>query len=432
MNWGKIIPDRLLKAQFVRKVIVLAGGTAMGQAIILLASPVLTRIYSSADFGVLAVFSSILGILSVLATMRYEDAIPMPREDTDALNILALSLGILGIIILVSCLCLLSAGNLVISLLKVPGLKPYLWLLPVALAGTGFYQSLNNWAVRKSAFKDIAGTKVTQGLAMAVVQIAVGFIHKGPLGLVLGDFAGRSAGSGILFRTLLRGQVSIGKSISPAVIRNMARVYWKFPAYNLPNSLLNTVSQSVPNLLLSSLFCPAVAGYYFFALQLISAPLALIGKSVAQVFLQNAAEKHSNGEQLAGLVCQVHGRLFWIVIIPSLLLIAFAPVLFGYVFGKEWRMAGIYLRYLIPWLAALFVVSPTTYVFSILNKQETMLVFEIVLMVLRVLAIVAGAYYSRNPVYAVVFFGLVGFLANLYMRRLVIAACRTQEKANTT
>ncbi|MBC7345458.1 MAG: lipopolysaccharide biosynthesis protein, partial [Clostridia bacterium] len=53
----------LSKSSFARNVAVLAGGTAVGQAIVVLASPILTRLYTPGDFGVLAVYSSLLGIL---------------------------------------------------------------------------------------------------------------------------------------------------------------------------------------------------------------------------------------------------------------------------------------------------------------------------------------------------------------------------------
>jgi len=117
--------------------------------------------------------------------------------------------------------------------------------------------------------------------------------------------------------------------------------------------------------------------------------------------------------------------MFLIVIIPSIFLFIFSPFLFEFVFGNEWRAAGEYLRYLIPWLAAMFVVSPTTWIFSIVNKQETVLAFEVTLLLFRVLAIFAGARFSDDPVLAIALFGLVGFTANLFMWRLLLNACRT-------
>ena len=47
---GRLLP----KGGFVRSVAVLAGGTGLGQAVVVLASPLLTWIYTPEDFGTLA------------------------------------------------------------------------------------------------------------------------------------------------------------------------------------------------------------------------------------------------------------------------------------------------------------------------------------------------------------------------------------------
>jgi len=167
------------KDHFLRSVTVLAGGTALGQGIVLVASPVLTRLYTSRDFGILAVFSSIIGILSIISTLRYEEAIPLPQGDADALNLCALSLGILLTIGVTTCAIIWILGDPIVSLLNVSELKPYLWVVPFALVGMGLYQILNYWAVRKAAFGVISRTKVSQGFALVVVQILIGFIRKG-------------------------------------------------------------------------------------------------------------------------------------------------------------------------------------------------------------------------------------------------------------
>jgi len=49
----------LPESAFAKNVSVLVGGTALGQVIAVLASPLLTRLYAADDFGVLAVYSSI-------------------------------------------------------------------------------------------------------------------------------------------------------------------------------------------------------------------------------------------------------------------------------------------------------------------------------------------------------------------------------------
>src|SRR5512142_456745 len=81
---------------FGRNVALLAGGTAFGQVITVAAAPLLTRLYSPGDFGVLAVFGSIVSVLAVVASLNYHLAIPLPDEDSAAARLLVLSLLLLG------------------------------------------------------------------------------------------------------------------------------------------------------------------------------------------------------------------------------------------------------------------------------------------------------------------------------------------------
>ncbi|HOX23097.1 MAG TPA: hypothetical protein PLL10_06490, partial [Elusimicrobiales bacterium] len=84
---------RLLpKESFARGVAVLAGGTAIGQGLVLALSPVVSRLYTPDDFGTLAVYASFLGIATVIVSLRYEIAIPLPEDDKVAANLLGLSL----------------------------------------------------------------------------------------------------------------------------------------------------------------------------------------------------------------------------------------------------------------------------------------------------------------------------------------------------
>ncbi|MDC1200166.1 oligosaccharide flippase family protein, partial [bacterium] len=78
-------------SEFSKNVLTLMTGTTISQAIPLAATPILTRIYTPEDFGVLALFSSITAILGLLATGKYEMAILLPKDDKDALNIVYLS-----------------------------------------------------------------------------------------------------------------------------------------------------------------------------------------------------------------------------------------------------------------------------------------------------------------------------------------------------
>lgn len=84
---SRTVRDRAL----ARSVAVLAGGTALGQGLAVLASPFLTRLCTPSGFGVLSAYTAIFSILVVVASLRYELAIPLPEDDETAANLLVLS-----------------------------------------------------------------------------------------------------------------------------------------------------------------------------------------------------------------------------------------------------------------------------------------------------------------------------------------------------
>jgi O-antigen/teichoic acid export membrane protein len=71
---------------------VLVGGTAGAQLITVLAAPLLTRLYSPEDFGLVAVCASLLALIGVISSRRYELAIPLPDDDVEEANVAMLSL----------------------------------------------------------------------------------------------------------------------------------------------------------------------------------------------------------------------------------------------------------------------------------------------------------------------------------------------------
>lgn len=79
-----MISKYLPKGSFARNVLTLMTGTTLAQAIPIAVSPILTRLFSPAEFGVFAVYLAIVSVLAILATGRYELAIMVPKKDRDA------------------------------------------------------------------------------------------------------------------------------------------------------------------------------------------------------------------------------------------------------------------------------------------------------------------------------------------------------------
>lgn len=370
------LTGRLAQEGLVRNVAVLAGGTAFAQLLSIAASPILTRLYSPDDFGLVTVYSSILSILVLIASMRYELAIPLPASDVTALSLLVVALmSVLGLGV-ISTVFLLLYGTQLASVLGATALIPYLWMVPIGVLGAGAYQALNYWAVRKKTYAIITRTRVSQSLAQLLVQVVLGFLGAGPIGLLLGDLARRMAGSSTLAFAVFRREGE-WKQVDRRSVSAAAWEYRKFPLISSWSALMNSVGLQLPSLFLAAFFGNSVVGLFSLGQRLLSIPLTLIGQALGQVFLQEAAERaHEDPDRLLSLFNAVTMRLVKLVFIPATGLFIGAPWAFSLVFGAEWYEAGVITRLLVPVFVCQFVITPVAQVFNVLDRQDLQLMWD--------------------------------------------------------
>lgn len=397
--------NKLPRASFGRGIIVLVGGTALGQGIQLFAAPFLTRLYGPEDFGLLAVYMAILGILSVVASLRYEIAIPLPADDNVASCLLVVSLVIVFMMSIIISVAAWLYGDTLLILINAPRLKPFLWLVPVGVFGAGSYKVLNYWAVRKKAFGCIASTKIGQGLGTVFLQILFGIISVTSGGLLLGHMAGQFIGVGTLSSKVVQDSRNKLVNVTCRGLFQAIVQYRRFPIYSSCSAVLNTLSVQAPVLILSFFWGPMITGFFSLSLRVLQTPIALIGQAVSQVFVSRAAESDRDG-QLAGLTLMVFCRLVQVGL-PLVLLVGLsAPELFSFVFGSEWRDSGIYAQWLSPWLFFVFVSSPLSILPSIKGKQRQEMIFNGSLLFSRLVVLLVCGVLDVTSI-AVALFGMV-------------------------
>lgn len=160
---GKRIEVKLgAKGSFVRSVLTLMTGTSIAQAISILVSPLLTRMYDPSDFGILALFGSIVATIGVVATGRYELAILLPKKEDDAANLVALSMSIALVLSGMTGVVILFCDSEIAKLLNNPLIGFWLYWIPVSVFFTGLYQTLSNWVNRKKEYRRLAISRIAQ------------------------------------------------------------------------------------------------------------------------------------------------------------------------------------------------------------------------------------------------------------------------------
>ena len=363
-----------------RQVMTLVAGTGLAQLIPLAVSPLLTRLYTPQDFGVFALYASLLAVLAVLGSARYELALMLPKDDTDALALVALAMAIvLAASAAVLAAVLLFQADLA-RWLDSPAVGPWLFLVPVSMLLTGLVNTLTVWANRTSRYRQISISRVLQSASAAAVAVALGWgLSRGSqagVGLVLGAVAGQALAAASLAWPFWRRWGARLQGVGWQPMRAQALRFREFPAINMPHALLDALQGSAVVALIAALFGPTLLGFHALAQRVVRTPMATLGSAVAQVFQKRAADALHAGGDTRRLVDAVLRRLV-AVAVAVLPLLWFAPELFAFVFGAAWREAGVYAQILTPWLLLNFMLSPLSQLPLLLGRQAGALAYGV-------------------------------------------------------
>ncbi|MDC0646820.1 lipopolysaccharide biosynthesis protein, partial [Opitutales bacterium] len=361
------------KHSFIKNVGLIAGGTAFAQFLTIACAPLLTRIYDPSDFGLLAVYSSILAILSIIAGLRYEMAIPLAESESDAINILFLSFCLIVISSLIIFIGIALFINEISDIFKIKKHKNLLWLIPLGVLFIGLYKMCNYWAIRTKNFPKIASTKIIQSVSY-IIFACLGF-KFGTIGLLLGHLSSLSAGVITLGKTISVSEPK--KIIKFSLMKNLAVRYKNFPLYSIWGGLTNTASLQLPPLAFAYCFGQTTAGLFLLANRVTSLPMIFFGQAISQVFFGNAVEAHRDGK-LNKLFFSIFDNLSKIGGPFILFLVFLAPQLFIFIFGPAWEDAGTMASWLGPWLYFVFVTSPLSNISTITDNQKKALIFHLV------------------------------------------------------
>lgn len=408
---------------FLSNVVLLSGGTATAQGFVILVSPLLTRMYTPDDFGVLTVYTAMLSIMVVITSMRYELAIPLPEDNGTAIHLAILSLIIVIIISILSGLGILFLGKQIANWVNLPETEAYFWLLPIGLLGAGTYQVLNYWTIRNQAFLYIARTKLSQSIGMLITQLALGLFKIGPIGLLIGDVVGRTCGSGTLAFQAWRQDKEILRSVSIKGIKNAAYRYRRFPLLSSGSALLNTAGTQLPVLLLAGFYGPQVAGWFALAQKIVGVPMAMVGRAVGQVYLGEASRLvQIDIKALQSLFIDTMRRLLILGFLPAVLLTLGGPELFTFVFGSNWLKSGSYVQVLALMFLVQFAVVPLSQTLNILERQDLQLSWDVGRLILVVGGLFLVNFLEYSAYIAIIVYGVTMLISYLILGIISVIA----------
>lgn len=339
--------------RMVRAVAVVVGGTAGAQLITVLASPVLSRLFTPAEFGGFAAFSAVAAILAGMGAMRLENAVPLAAHEDRAMAVARLGLiGSAGIAMVTLAVCLVMPA----AVEQVTAVPHHLQLLlPVYVLGFGGAAVLGQVAIRRRQYGLFARRKIVQTGSTVVVQTAAGVARFGAAGLAFGYAAGQI----IAFLSLVRVSGIFRGRTSMKELRAAARDYRRFPLVLMPSGLLNSMGTHAPTLLIVGLFGVTVGGLYGMTQRVLAAPVGLLGTSLSQVYIGELANLKRKRVPTAADLFRRTSRALWGASLALAVAVAvLAAPLFPVIFGEQWRSSGQFAQALSIGIAGQLAAAP--------------------------------------------------------------------------
>lgn len=391
--------ERLFPSKgFRRHVTLIASGSALGQALTFLATPLLTRLYDPEAFGIFGLLTTFNVIATVAVTLRLEVGIVGTASDEDAAQLTRLAF--IASLALAPVLAAIMGGLIYWGWF---GFGHMPWLaVPMVFIGLMSFSSnaiIRCWLLRQQAYTDIAKVPPIQNLMRLIAQSLLGFWKMGWMGLAIGEIIGYFGGMRMMMK---KGLPSLRATLLNAPASSLKAQFLRFknyPLYTLPSSLLDTFSANLPVPLLLSLYGPGIAGQFVLAQRVLARPLSLISNSVSDVFYtQVSKQAQDNPEATLPLFLKTVKGLLLATLLPMLAIVWFMPWLFSTLFGAEWRQSGELAAASAAWFVAQSVVSPVSVVVFVANKQYLKLGYDFVSLILTLTAFWIGRSQQLNAV----------------------------------
>lgn len=356
-------------------------GNTVAQIIPISISPILTRIYTPEDFGILGIYIAIMAILSSFSNGQYHIAIVLPVNSEKAYSLAALSLIINTFISISLLLFVIIFHKNIIQLTGNNDLNIILYLIPLSFFILGIYNIYTYLCTREKKYSKISNSIILRTLSTSVLQVCSGLLRKDALFLILGNIIGFLLSTIYLIRKFKINKIIVFNTLN---ILNVAKRYSDFPKINIFNNLLYNLSQYLVHVFITFTYEIKYVGFYTLIQRIMLTPTSIIGKSISQVFFQHMkdSQKFNNQKKIffetLKILIIISGIIFSIIYI-------YIEDIFLILFGENWIEAGEMAKILIPLFFTQFIRSSINTITMIYEKQKEQMFINLAMLFVIIL-----------------------------------------------
>ncbi|MFP8818069.1 oligosaccharide flippase family protein [Acinetobacter johnsonii] len=337
----------------------------VGAIITFIALPVLTRLYSVADFGAYGIALAIVSILSTVANLRLDQAL-LIADEQDKKSLIFEGAAFSTAIAVISGIVISAILNVEMAGAVATGV----------LANT-LIQSLYNYQF--SAHKEYfcAGLNIFRSAIVVAVQLSL------PLVMQISLVNSYNLSSVIMIVAVL---IYLVKHQLYQVSWQAFKHYKDFIYANTSHALLNSFSHNLPYYVVSHFVGVQAMGFYAIVERTLRVPINLISQTLRQFFIRKFKDAHSGKNALKASV------LLSLVSLPLFALVFVLPEsLYLWVFGSEWVGISSYFQILALGYWAIFCNPPSSA--FLIAQRNSQLLFKLQIVELMIkFALFAGFY----------------------------------------
>ena len=336
-----------------------------GAIMTFIALPVLTRLYSVADFGAYGIALAIVSVLSTVANMRLDQALLVADEQDKK------SLIFEGAVF--STVIAVMSGIVIIVILNVE----MAFAVATGVLASTLIQSLYNYKFSAHNEYFCAGLNVFRSAIVVAVQLSLPLVMK--ISLVNSYNVSSIIMIVAVLIYLLKHQLY---QVSWQAFKN----YQDFIYANTPHALLNSFSHNLPYYVVSHFVGVQAMGFYAIVERTLRVPINLISQTLRQFFIRKFKSTNSNKNALKASV------LLSLMSLPLFAIFFILPEsVYLWIFGSEWVGISTYFQILAMGYWAIFCNPPSSAFLIAQRNSQVLFKLQIVELMIK-FALFVGFY----------------------------------------
>jgi O-antigen/teichoic acid export membrane protein len=360
-------------------------GTGLGAGVSLVATPFISRLFSPAVYGSFALLTGVVSVFTGVSTLRLEVQSLKVADDAEAAALVRLGLivncawGVALTLAAAAAAAWWHAGDIWLSI------GPLVFLASLQLLGSAVL-------TRARRYRDLAVANFVQGASMGLVQLLFGLASAG-VGALLAGFGAARLGWIPTLRPRRR-------TVPPTA--GLWRRHRTFAAMAGSSAFINSLTGSLPVVLLSVFYGDATVGQFAMATRILLTPLSLVSQSAASANIGEVGRLLRRGDDGAVHVVRRGLRdLLAVGLIPCAAAAATGAWVVPLVLGPRWREAGLLLAVLAAGTLAQFVTSPFSQLLNLTGHNRMLLTWDTSRLAATVLSLCLPRALGLSPAWAI-------------------------------